>query len=86
MNMEEERNKKKYKRLNLLFSLVGAVGSIFIAVSVTLIIYGFCFYAISNVGFLFLIATTNLNKEQLPMWIINSIITGIGILNYSGVI
>lgn len=43
MNMEEERNKKKYKRLNLLFSLVGAVGSIFIAVSVTLIIYGFCF-------------------------------------------
>lgn len=86
MNMDEEKNKKKYKNLNLSFSLIGAVGSILIAVSVSLIIYGFCFYAVSNIGFLFLIATTNLNKEQLPMWIINSIITGIGILNYSGVI
>lgn len=86
MNMEDEKNKKKYKRMNLTFSLVGAIGSILIALSVSLIIYGFCFYAISNIGFLFLIATTNLNKEQLPMWIINSLITGIGILNYSGVI
>jgi len=86
MNMETEKDKTKYKRLNLTFSLIGAVGSILIAVSVSLIIYGFCFYAISNMGFLFLITVTKLNKEQLPMWIINSLITGIGILNYSGVI
>lgn len=76
----------KEGKLCLSFSLIGAIGSICIAISVSLILYGFLFYAVSNVGFVALIFTTKNNFEQMPMWIINSLITGIGIINYSGVI
>jgi len=83
--LKKKQRLSKTAKIGLICSLIGAMGSVLIAVSVGFILYGFCFYAVSNVGFIFLIMTTKLNFEQMPMWIINSIITGIGILNYSGV-
>lgn len=67
-----------------LFSLFGIFGAVLVAAQI--VAPGYVFWLISDVGMIIAIMATKTAKEQLPMWVIYTAISLIGLLSWTSLI
>lgn len=83
-----ESKAKTMNRIAYILSGISIVGSVLIATwpPTWVMIVAYCLYMVSNVGFLALCLKGTQSHEQRYMWMVNVVITVLGLMTYSGLL